>query len=142
MNPDFDPLESKLHRVLRALPDRAAPSTLEARVMAALAERAARPWWRRSYAGWPMSVRIGFFLLAGLLAGAVIIGVSQLPALASVQSAVANWREVYNSLLETAGTVVAAIPRLYLYGALAVLGACYVTLMGVGAAYRTLLVRS
>jgi len=143
MNSEFDPLEAKLHRVLRALPDRAAPRTLENRVMAALAERAALPWWRRSYAGWPAAVRLGFFLLSGLFAAGVIFGLAQLPAVASAQSVLGNWRLIYSSLVETAATMVGDIPRIYFYGALAALGASYLTLMGVGAAaYRTFFVRS
>jgi hypothetical protein len=142
MNSDFDPLERNVHRLLRSLPDRAAPSGLETRVMAALAQRAALPWWRRSYAGWPVAVRILFFLVAGGAAAISVVGLSRVPALASAPSVLANWRVVYYSLIEITATLVAAVPRIYLYGMLGVLGACYITLMGVGAAFRSFLVRS
>jgi len=143
MNSEFDPLEAKLHRVLRSLPDQAAPLTLESRVLAALAERAALPWWRRSYAGWPIAVRLGFFILAGLSAAAVIFGLAQLPAVASAQSVLGNWRIIYTSLVETAARIVGDIPPVYFYTALAALGASYLALMGLGAAaYRTFFVRS
>jgi hypothetical protein len=67
VNPEMDPdesldrdLEVRLGRALRALPDRRAPSTLEARVLDALARRLPLPWWRRSFAEWPVPARVAF----------------------------------------------------------------------------------
>jgi hypothetical protein len=138
-----DPIDQHLHRVLRALPDQRAPVTLEARVMAALAERAALPWWRRSYAGWPFVVQIGFFLLSGLSAAGLIFGLTRLPAWFDAGAEVSRWQLIYDSLLETVNTIYSAIPTPYLYGGLAVLAACYLTLAGIGAAaYRTFFARS
>jgi hypothetical protein len=143
MNSPRDPIDQDLHRVLRALPDQRAPQTLEARVMAALAERATLPWWRRSYAGWPLAVQIGFFLLSGLSAAGLIFGLARLPAWLDAGAEVSRWQLIYNSLLETANTVFSTIPTPYLYGGLAVLAACYLTLAGIGAAaYRTFFARS
>src|ERR1035438_2139941 len=73
MNPqDQDKLEASIHRVLRKLPDRKAPFTLEARVLAELGRRASLPWWRKSFAHWPSAVRAGFFVGAGLAAALVV----------------------------------------------------------------------
>jgi len=142
MNSSRDPLEHDLHRVLRALPDQRAPLTLEARVLAALAERAALPWWRRSYAGWPLAVRVGFFLLSGLLAAGLIFGVAQIPVWLDAGAAMSRWQLIYNSLFEVGGTLFGSIPTTYLYGGLAVLAGCYLTLAGIGAAaYRAFFAR-
>ena len=51
MNPDE--LERFIHQTLRALPDRKAPGTLEARVLAEVERRAAIPWWHKSWSYWP-----------------------------------------------------------------------------------------
>ena len=52
--------EDFLSRELRASPAPRAPRTLEARVRAALEERAGRPGHRRSWSDWPVAAR-GFF---------------------------------------------------------------------------------
>jgi hypothetical protein len=130
--------EKNLHQVLRALPDRTAPLTLEARVLAAIAQRAALPWYRRSHAAWPLAVRAGFFILAGLAAAVVIFGVGRFPLWAAAAHSLADGRVVYASVLQVAGKVLGIIPSYLIYGTLAAIGACYLTLFGVGAAaYRT-----
>jgi hypothetical protein len=77
MNPspeNRDPLESLIDRTLRAQPARRAPRTLESRVVAELARRAALPWWHKSYAHWPAVVRGGFFVLSALVAAVLVTG--------------------------------------------------------------------
>lgn len=63
-----DPLEKPIHQLLRNLPDRTAPATLEARVMATIAARAAVVWWKRPFAQWPAFWR-GLFLVVSVLIG-------------------------------------------------------------------------
>ena len=55
-------LEKFIHQTLRALPARRAPHSLESRVRAAIAARAALPWWRQSFARWPLAARVAFFI--------------------------------------------------------------------------------
>ena len=57
-------LERLVHQALGDLPRRPAPITLEARVQAEVARRAARPWWRKGFAHWPGPARAGFAVLA------------------------------------------------------------------------------
>src|SRR5688572_3554534 len=60
MNPSPKPdpkLERLIHQTLRDLPPRPAPRSLEERVFAELARRAALPWWKKSFAHWPMPAR-------------------------------------------------------------------------------------
>lgn len=64
-----DPLEKPIHQLLRHLPDRTAPATLEARVMATIAARASVVWWKRPFTQWPAFWR-GMFLIVSLLTSA------------------------------------------------------------------------
>ena len=54
MEPQADPnLDLALHEELRSLPNRRAPETLVPRVLAALRDRKAAPWWRQPWLAWP-----------------------------------------------------------------------------------------
>ena len=59
-------LENFIHQTLRSLPDRPAPRSLESRVLAAIEARAALPWWKQSFAQWPVAAR--FVWLYGIIA--------------------------------------------------------------------------
>ena len=50
-------LEEFIHRELCGLPVRPAPSTLEARVLAAIEHRARIAWYHKSWSYWPAAVR-------------------------------------------------------------------------------------
>src|SRR5437879_12969818 len=65
-------LEQLVGRACREQPALAAPRTLQARVFAALQQRAARPWWRRSFAYWPMGPRVVLVLACAGLARAML----------------------------------------------------------------------
>ncbi|MBI3418241.1 MAG: hypothetical protein HY043_23370 [Verrucomicrobia bacterium] len=59
-------------RELRQLPPPKAPETLAPRVRAALAARAHQPWWKKSWAHWPFSLRVIFFAASLAIAGGLI----------------------------------------------------------------------
>lgn len=113
--------------------------------MAAIAARAALPWWKQSFARWPLAARAGF-LLASLAALAVVVFGSaavDTAALAARTSLRFTWLGVLKDAAvgtaDFAAIVFHAIPPLWLYGSAAALGALYLTLFGLGAtAYRTL----
>jgi len=141
-----DPLEVLVHRTLRAQQPRRAPRSLENRVFAELARQAALPWWHRSYAFWPASVRVAFFMLSAIVAAALVAGVFFLSRGASQElgSEVASrfgWlafaQESFAAISGLAFSVWRAIPPLWFYGGVAVLATAYATLLGMGAAaYR------
>ncbi len=58
-------LEKLIDRLCREQPALNAPSTLGARVLAEIERRAALPWWRRSFAHWPVAVRAAFIVACG-----------------------------------------------------------------------------
>lgn len=68
MRSEFDPkLESLVHEELRKLPPLKAPDTLAPRVLAAIKQRAARPWWQQDWGQWPFAAKILLVALALLL---------------------------------------------------------------------------
>lgn len=149
MKPSPEDLENFVHRTLRELPARPAPRTLELRVLAEIERRAALPWWRQSYAHWPVAARGAFLGLSALAAAALIAGlflVVRQPeatlAIGALSQQLGGLR-VLQSLgdvaAQTVAGVIRAIPSWWLYGGLAFIGACYATVIGVGAAaYRAL----
>ena len=144
-----DPLERFVHQSLREVPPRRAPRTLESRVLAELARRAALPWWRKSFVHWPLAAR-GLFIVAsaGVVKVALLAGVWIMAGFdnAQFQEAFASqvgWMETGLALMRVVGdffqVMGRSIPSLWLYGGLAFLGTMYVALFGLGAAaYRTL----
>jgi hypothetical protein len=140
-------LEQLLHQALSGLPPRRAPGTLESRVANELARRALLPWWRASFASWPVAARVMFILVCALLAAATILGgVSAYlgdRSFGEASAVMLSWVHSCLTVLSSAGGLVAllvhVIPPLWLYGILGVGIFLYVTLFGLGAAaYRTL----
>src|SRR4051812_44679146 len=142
-----DPLEPVIHRTLRAQPLRRAPQTLESRVLAELARRAALPWWHKSYAHWPSAVRGWFFVLSALLVAVFVAGAFLLTretdpaALADGIVGRFTWlalaQEVVTTVLDTALVLWRAIPSVWLYSLAAMIGIGSATLVGIGGAtYR------
>ncbi|HUR58299.1 MAG TPA: hypothetical protein VM029_11355 [Opitutaceae bacterium] len=151
MNPPDpqDKLERVVHQALRELPTRRAPRTLESRVLAELERRAAQPWWRKSFRHWPVGARSTFALLSiGVVKVVLMLAVWMMAGFDTAQFHAAfatqfAWMQTIVSFGDTvAGSIQAitrSIPPLWLYGGLALFGAMYAALFGLGAAaYRTL----
>lgn len=142
-NPD-DRLEQLTAAALRDLPPRRAPRTLEARVLAEIERRVARPWWQCSYKDWPAMLRV-LFLLASVTTGVLavrastwLIGESS-GALAGIESDLTPATSSLKATFNVFQYVAHSIPSLWIYGVLAVMAVMYITLFGIGAAaYRTL----
>lgn len=146
MNPhDEQKLERLIQQTLRDLPPRRAPRSLEQRVLAALEQRAALPWWRKGFVYWPPAARAAFVMLAvtvvagfswlltGVDAGPVVARLiptfAWIDGIASIASASREFVEV----------VLRSIPSTWLYGGLIAVASLYAALFGLGAtAYRLL----
>lgn len=146
---DPEKLEAAIHRVLRSIPDRKAPAGLEARVLAELGRRASLPWWRRSYAFWPSSVRLMFFVGSAVAAALLVSGIillvrsSGAHELAGGVESRFSWlffaREIAASGYARVRGLIATVPAIWLYGAIGTIAMCYATLGAIGAAtYRAL----
>ena len=152
MNPSPDhrdpaqKLEHLIQQTLRELPARRAPLTLEHRVLGEIARRAALPWWHKSYAFWPEPVRAAFFILSAAVAALAVAGLFALTrggvsteAAGEIVEQLAGTRGTLGTIFDKTAMLFYAIPKLWLYGGVAIVMGCYATLIGIGAvAYRTL----
>lgn len=137
--PSEDPLEPLIDRALREQPLLRAPPTLESRVLAELERRTALPWWRRSFAHWPLGARAAFILLCSASAALAIAGGAT--AAAGIRSL--SWAREIGALIASGGSLVSLLASIalppWLYASVAVCALLYAALFGLGAAlYRTL----
>jgi hypothetical protein len=135
---DPDEALALLDQTLRELPLRRAPATLESRVIGELERRAALPWWRRSFAHWPLAARSLFVVICASLVLGALGGTA---AVANVHSL--SWLREAGGLLMSLGYVAALLKPAtlpsWIYGGIAVCAVLYAVLFGLGAAvYRTL----
>jgi hypothetical protein len=138
-------LEAAIDAALCELPLRSAPPSLELHVLEELSRRAALPWWRHSFAGWPGFARVGFVLICAVLIGLVVLGgvwaMRNLgsPALGALSM---PWARHVVALAGVAGELAALVrivPAGWVYEGLAASVVLYAALFGLGiAAYRTL----
>lgn len=137
MRLDNEQLERVVNDAVRSTSLRTAPASLERRVMKAIEQRAAEPWWRKDFARWPAWVRIGF-LIAG--AGLVYLAFSApLWLWESSRGALPAELTFMQMMAQTVRVIVDHLPSVFVYSALAALAMLYGTLFGVGAiAYRSL----
>jgi hypothetical protein len=142
-------LERAIHQTLRSLPPRRAPRTLELRVFAELERRAALPWWRQSFAHWPLAARAVFLVASAglvkltLMATVWVMGGLDSAAFTEAISTQFAWvhtaRSMVNGIGDFCAILFRSIPPLWLYGTAAFVAAMYAALFGLGAtAYRTL----
>jgi hypothetical protein len=138
-NEPHEELERLVDRALRELPLRRAPLTLESRVFGELERRAALPWWRRSFAHWPLLARAAFLVICGSLIRLAFLGGAT--AVAGVRSL--SWARELGAMTASAAKFAAllanTVPPTWAYEGIAVCAALYAVLFGLGAAvYRTL----
>jgi hypothetical protein len=142
-------LEKYIHQTLRALPARRAPVSLESRVRAAIEARAALPWWKQSFARWPLAARVAFFVASAGVAKLAIMAVVWAMAgfdgaqFAGAFSTEFAWLQTASDLVDRVsdfcGVIYRGIPPLWLYGGVAFVAIMYAALLGLGtAAYRLL----
>lgn len=142
--PDHQSLERLADAVLRDLPPRRAPASLEARVFAELERRAAKPWWQSSYRDWPAIVRM-LFLIACVALGSLAVRATEwlfgrsASTLSGIESDLTPAATSVKATAHAFSFIADSIPSVWVYGALAVMAVTYIALFGIGAAaYRTL----
>jgi hypothetical protein len=140
-------LEQLLTRTMREVPLQRAPATLESRILRELERRAALPWWRRSFAHWPMGARAAFAVLAVVLVTWVFRGViwagDVLSSLHDSGALSMPWVQRATALAGAAGQLAAsltrAVPSQWVFDGVAASAALYAALFGLAiAAYRML----
>jgi hypothetical protein len=132
-------LDRLLRQALRTLPERAAPLTLQSRVLRELQRRAALPWWRRGFAHWPLSVRCAFILVCCALVGMTLLDgawkIAGIRALNDVGAMPFSWvYPVVAAAAEIPTLLTRAIPPTWLYAGLWIGLLLYVSLFGLAAA--------
>jgi hypothetical protein len=71
-------LELEIEQELKALPELPAPTTLTGSVMAALAQRAAAPWYSRPWMMWPVTLRVVSLVLLVAISCGIWLGAMEL----------------------------------------------------------------
>jgi hypothetical protein len=132
-------LERLLDRTLRELPVQRAPTTLESRVLGELHRRASLPWWRHSFAHWPILARAVF--VAACVASIRLAFLGGATAAAGIRSL--SWTRQIGALAASGVNLAALLartaPPAWFYQGIAVCAVLYAVLFGLGAAaYRTL----
>jgi hypothetical protein len=149
MNSDLTEADRRMETVIDAalceLPLRPAPPSLELQVLEELSRRAALPWWRHSFAGWPAIARVGFVLMCMMLVGlAFLAGLWALESLGSPALGLLSmpWARHAIALVDVAAELASLariVPPTWVYEGLAASVVLYAALFGLGiAAYRTL----
>ena len=149
MNPQYEKqLEACVRRELEALNELPAPPALANRIMRAIEQRAAAPWYRQSWSVWPVELRVAsltVLLLAfgGLCAGAWMV-THDLAAPDWLTSGVADVSAIWRAVEVLVSTAASLISRLGVgvlaMGAAMIFGA-WVTCIGLGTAYVRLAMR-
>lgn len=145
--------QTKLERLItencRTQPLRSAPVALQQRVFAELAQRAALPWWRKSFAHWPTPIRVAW-LLVSVAVAPIMLNLTlwlsgQLAAAHSVARPL-SWLENFAAFISfmhsvsnyVVGSVWQHIPATLLYGGIVAVLTMYGLLIALGTvAYRT-----
>lgn len=145
MKPDSDPdarLERLIDQVLRDLPPRRAPRTLQMRVLAEIERRSRMAWWRNGFTYWPVTARLAVLMVSMVAASFVVTQVARVFA----ELASASWLTGVAQMIERmqiiAGALISvadSIPSSVIWGVLALVTVMYVALFGISAfAYRVL----
>lgn len=139
-----DERDSAVHRALRELPVRQAPRSLELRVLAEIERRCALPWWRRSFAFWPLAARVIFFVVcAAIVKLAFMAGVWGMSGFEAAHFKTAfaepiawmnNGLLVVRAIFDAFDLLLRTLPAVWLYGGLVFFATVYAALFGLGAA--------
>ena len=69
---EHDFLEKFIDQQLKKLPEREAPDNLVANVLAALAARENRPWWKQPFTSWPRNSQAFLFAALSMVFAGVV----------------------------------------------------------------------
>lgn len=149
MNPEQD-LEKLLDRELRSLPTPRAPETLMPRVMAAIAARAALPWYQRTWFEWPRGWQVASAALtvAFLVALMTFAPWRVLPAVESLARFIGEIKALFAAVGETiekisrlALPLSSALAQRFAIHTLMTVGALTTLVVALGSAARQLVLK-
>ena len=146
MNHDYEKqLEAAIDRELKGLGELPAPATLGSRVMRAVEQRAALPWYRRAWQTWPMPMQAVSLTALVVVFGGISYGVVELFQVASATSSahqVGGWFASIAALFKSVAVLGEALVLTTRHFGMAVLIGCvagivlaYAACFGLGAAW-------
>ena len=149
MNPEYEKqLEAGVRRELDALGELSAPPALANRIMRAIEQRATAPWYRQSWAAWPLSLRVASLTVLLLAFAGLCLGGWELTHATTGQgwfsSGLAEAGALWRTLGVLANTAVSLISRLgtgVIIGVVALIFASWAACIGLGTAYVRLAMR-
>lgn len=149
MNPQYEQqLEASVRRELNVLGELPAPPALANRILRVIEQRAAAPWYRQSWAAWPLSLRLVSLTVMLLAFGAVCWGAWALTPTAGASGTLESWLADAGAIWRTLGvlgnTAATLLSRLgtgVIIAGAAVVFAAWVMCIGLGTAYVRLAMR-
>lgn len=138
MNSEFEKqLAAKVQLELNSLGELTAPSALAGRVLRAIEQRSAAPWYRCAWQTWPLALQ-GVSLMALLaLFGGVCFGVGELSHVARVSPAgqqAGEWLAWFRALYKTGGVLADALVTAFRHLGTGILVGCGLELLAAYAA--------
>lgn len=151
MNPDTEKqLAALIDRELKRLPDREAPATLVPRVLTALRQRTALPWYRSAWQTWPYGLQVASLAALGVMFGGLCFAGWELSHAAAAAEATQTLQE-WLARFSVVGNVLAVIAQagllaarhlgtVFLAGCVFAAVAAYLSCLGLGTAFVRLAV--
>lgn len=137
-------LELEIDRELKSLPELAAPNALSRRVMLAIEQRRALPWYAQPWQNWPMPLRFAALSLLSIMFGGLCLASWQLTKAAGVSAAMqevgglfSGLTTVWNTINVLLGAVVVVVKHLgtgFMIGCALIAGLGYALFVGLGTA--------
>ena len=123
-----------------------ADSGSQGRVFAEIERYAALPWWRNSFAHWPIAARVGFLiasygflrlaLAAAMWVGSALRSAQVVGALHPAERWLHGSASIISVAADVGASVIRAVPPNWLYGAVAAALVSYAVLFGLGSIFR------
>jgi hypothetical protein len=146
MNPEYEKqLEAAIDRELKGLGDLPAPPTLTSRIVGAIEQRAARPWYRGAWQTWPVPMQAVSLTALVVICGGISFGVVELFQAASATSSahqVGGWLAGFAALFKSVTVLGEALVLATRHWGMTILIGCvagvvlaYATCFGLGTAW-------
>jgi len=146
MDSDYEKkLETAVRRELDTLGELPAPSGLDARILRALEQRMAAPWYRRAWPTWPQPLQVASVLALVVAFGGLCFGawhLAQTPGFAAVSDKVGGvfdclglLQRTFSVLVNSIGLAFASLGPVVLAGLAVMLVSAYAMCVGLGTVY-------
>ena len=138
MNPEFEnQLAAKVQQELNTLGELSAPPALAGRILRAIEQRSATPWYRCAWQTWPLSLQCVSLVVLVLLFGGICFGFGELSHVAKVSPAgqqAGQWFTGFGVLWKTAEVLAAAVVTAFRHLGMGFLIGCGMALLAAYAA--------